>query len=1060
MSTYTQDINNLINIIETNIPDNTSQAIKAKNVRDAMESIAYNYDLYALKTDLEGKQDVLVSGENIKTINDASILGPGNIEISGGATLVECTQAEYEEMEQAGTLDPNAIYIITDAQPQNFVSKTELDAMSYITMSDVSACGYITTNDVSQMGYITSIPEEYATYDAISQMGYITNSALNGYATESYVVEKINEIPAVDLSSYVTKDYLSQQAYLQSIPSEYVTESELDAMGYATQAYVMDRISEIPAPDLSSYVTKDYLSQQSYLQSVPSEYITESELVSTLSSYITESELNGMGYVTNTQLDDTLGSYITQEELSANGYLTQHQSLDGYATQYYVVDYVASYGGTKVVEVTQAQYDAMQQAGTLDPDVVYIITDAQPTNFVTHDELSNMSYATQAYVMDRISEIPTVDLSSYVTKDYLSNQGYITSIPNEYVTQTELSANGYLTSSSLDGYATQSYVQNYVSSYGGTKVVEVTQAQYDAMQQAGTLDPDVVYIITDAQPQNVVTHTELEAMSYVTQNYLSNQGYITVGDVSQMGYITSIPSEYITETELSGMGYLTQTQLSANGYLTSSSLNGYATQSYVVDYVASYGGTKVVEVTQAQYDAMQQAGTLDQDVVYIITDAQPQNVVTHTELEAMSYVTQNYLSNQGYITSIPNEYITQTELSANGYLTSIPSQYITETKLSGMGYLTQAQLSANGYLTSIPSQYITQTELSANGYLTSIPSQYITETELSGMGYLTQAQLSANGYLTSSSLTDYATKSYVENYVASYAGGGSVVSCTQAQYDAWQQAGTLQQDTIYVITDSNPHDLSYYVEKEELYAMGYATEAYVVDYVASHGGTGGTIDLSSYVTHDFLSQQAYLQSIPAQYITESELSGMSYLTQAQLSANGYITSADMSGFAKVHEMTYNQYNQLSYVDQHNGDIYVLTDRQYDFDPSYYVTVADLNAASYVNESYVRNYVSSYGGTKVVEVTQAEYNALEQQGKLDPNVVYIITDATPQDLSYYVTISYLETWYYPKSYVDEHFITKSYLDNYYISKTELEAAGYLTSSNFEYDDNNNVLKIKI
>ena len=836
------------------------------------------------------------------------------------------------------------------------------------------------------MGYITSIPEEYATYDAISQMGYITNSALNGYATESYVVEKINEIPVVDLSSYVTKDYLSNQGYITSIPSEYITESELDSilssyiteseldgMGYATQAYVMDRISEIPGTDLSSYVTKDYLSQQAYLQSIPSEYITESELNSILSSYITGSELNGMGYVTNTQLNDTLGSYITQEELSANGYLTQHQSLDGYATQSYVQNYVSSYGGTKVVEVTQAEYEEMEQAGTLDPDVVYIITDAQPQNVVTHDELSNMSYATQAYVMDRISEIPTADLSSYVTKDYLSNQGYITSIPDEYITQTELSANGYLTSSSLNGYATQSYVQNYVSSYGGTKVVEVTQAQYDAMEQAGTLDPDVVYIITDAQPQNVVTHTELEAMSYVTQEYLSNQGYITSipdeyitqTELSANGYLTSIPSEYITDTELSGMGYLTQaqlssngyltsipseyvtqTQLSANGYLTSSSLTDYATKSYVENYVASYAGSgSVVSCTQAQYDAWQQAGTLEQDTIYVITDSNPHDLsyyVEKTELYAMSYATQTYvadyvsehagpvdltayvthdeLNQAGYLTSIPSEYITQTELSANGYLTSIPSQYITETELSGMGYLTQAQLSSNGYLTSIPSEYVTQTELSANGYLTSIPSEYVTETELSG--------------------------------------------------------------------------------------MSYATQTYVADYVASHGGTGGTIDMSSYVTHDFLSQQAYLQSIPSQYITETELNGMSYLTQTQLSANGYVTSADMSGFAKVHEMTYNQYNQLSYVDQHNGDIYVLTDRQYDFDPSYYVTVADLNAASYVSTSYI------------------------------------------------------EANYYSKSYVDSNFVSKTYLESYYVSKTELTAAGYLTSANFDYDSDNNTLKIII
>lgn len=43
-----------------------------------------NGSLYAKTSDLAGKQDTLVSGTNIKTINNESILGSGNITISGG----------------------------------------------------------------------------------------------------------------------------------------------------------------------------------------------------------------------------------------------------------------------------------------------------------------------------------------------------------------------------------------------------------------------------------------------------------------------------------------------------------------------------------------------------------------------------------------------------------------------------------------------------------------------------------------------------------------------------------------------------------------------------------------------------------------------------------------------------------------------------------------------------------------------------------------------------------------------------------------------------------------
>lgn len=69
----------------------------------------------ALTSLQESKQETLVSGTNIKTINNQSLLGSGNIDIQGGGggdNVVELTKAEYE------ALDPPAAdttYIITDA---------------------------------------------------------------------------------------------------------------------------------------------------------------------------------------------------------------------------------------------------------------------------------------------------------------------------------------------------------------------------------------------------------------------------------------------------------------------------------------------------------------------------------------------------------------------------------------------------------------------------------------------------------------------------------------------------------------------------------------------------------------------------------------------------------------------------------------------------------------------------------------------------------------------------------------------------------------------------------
>lgn len=65
-------------------------------------------------------QETLVSGTNIKTINNQSILGSGNITIQGGSgggeTVIELTQAEYDALTEYAE---NTTYIITDAQAIN-----------------------------------------------------------------------------------------------------------------------------------------------------------------------------------------------------------------------------------------------------------------------------------------------------------------------------------------------------------------------------------------------------------------------------------------------------------------------------------------------------------------------------------------------------------------------------------------------------------------------------------------------------------------------------------------------------------------------------------------------------------------------------------------------------------------------------------------------------------------------------------------------------------------------------------------------------------------------------
>ena len=167
----------------------------------------------------------------------------------------------------------------------------------------------------------------------------------------------------VDLSGYALKDELNAKAdindiptkiselqndsnFISSIPSEYVTETELNNKGYltqhqslddyATKSYVSSEIAKAQLEgeevNLTGYATKDDLNAKADIKDIPtktSELQNDSNFLSSIpSEYVTETELNNKGYLTGIPEE-----YVTDEELNNKGYLTQHQDLSGYITK-------------------------------------------------------------------------------------------------------------------------------------------------------------------------------------------------------------------------------------------------------------------------------------------------------------------------------------------------------------------------------------------------------------------------------------------------------------------------------------------------------------------------------------------------------------------------------------------------------------------------------------------------------------------------------------------------------------------------------------------------------
>ena len=158
-----------------------------------------------LVSSLQAKQNLLVSGTNIKTINNESILGSGNINIQGGGGDVTDVEVNgVSVVDQDGVAEvtvptktsdlTNDSGFITSSALSGYATQTWVGQQGYITgitSSDVvSALGYTpgTSNFSGAYADLTGKPTiPTKTSDLTNDSDFITSSALSGYATESYV---------------------------------------------------------------------------------------------------------------------------------------------------------------------------------------------------------------------------------------------------------------------------------------------------------------------------------------------------------------------------------------------------------------------------------------------------------------------------------------------------------------------------------------------------------------------------------------------------------------------------------------------------------------------------------------------------------------------------------------------------------------------------------------------------------------------------------------------------------------------------------------------------------
>lgn len=945
MSTYTQDITHLIGKINTNLPDNDTQSITAALIRDTAAAIAYNYDLYVLKTDLDTAGYVTTTSLQ-SLLDQASYVTASQLD--GLVTDVELQQGMQDIKDETYAYVDERISQIPGVDLSAYVTKTELSGMGYITNADLPDMSmYVTQNELSNAGYVSQTQLQQAGYinhQTLSDASYVTQQALSG----------MGYITNADLSNYVTDTELNSMSY--------VSQSELSNAGYITNADL---------PDMSEYVTQTELSNAGYLTSIPSEYITETELSNVLSTasyvtttslqsalepYVTETELSNIGYVTQTDLSSM--SYVTQSQLSANSYATQQL----------------------VNDTANMMQTVLEEANIINVD--------SETGIVTVNEM-----ASETYVADYVAtHSGSIDLSAYVTKTELSQAGYITSIPSDYATYAAISSMGYVTDTQLQqaGYITSSDLPD-LSSY----------VDYGSLQSY--LGSYVSYTYLDTQlstkQDTLVSGTNIKT---INNESLLGSGNIDIqgggGGTPDYSHVLTFTAEQANSTiNLRRVGNDTASltnavlQYSTDGGETWSdyTLSSTITLTAIGDSVMFKGTNTTIGATASNYHQFSMTGKIKAsgDVTSLLNEIGGDCVLRTYGFGHLFHGCTSLTTAPAIPTTTLGGYCYMYMFSGCTSLKEAPKLPATVLASMCYGYMFEGCTS----LKEAPELPATSLALSCYSNMfygcTSLEkAPELPATSLARYCYAAMFQnctsLLKAPELPATSLIQYCYQSmfsgcsnlnyvkamftytpsntYTADWLKNVSTYGTFVKSSSA---TWTNTGTnavpilwTVYKTVAIDTDNVPES---YVEDE-----GMTLQVVSGVWTKVTGGGGG--DMSAYVTKTELSSMGYLTAVPSEYVTETELSNMGYITQSAL--------PDMSAYATLTylETYYATVQQLYYTED--------AMRQTLIDAN--VLVGDPETGDWVvqtmaSETYVADYVASYAPTPDLSayVTKTDLSAM-------------------------------------------------------------------------------------
>lgn len=302
--------------------------------------------------------------------------------------------------------------------------------------------------DVSK--FITEIPSEYITESELENKGYLTeHQSLTGYATESYVLAEI------------------AKAALEG--------NDIDLSAYATKEFVAEEINKIEIPEayddtelrtlISGKAESDHTHEEySLVDHKHAEYLTEHQDLSHLALKEHEHEQ----YLTEHQSLE----HLALKEHKHDEYLTEHQSLEGYAktTDLFSKDYndltnkpelfSGSYNDlSDKPELFNGDYDSLTNKPEI-PSIEGLATEQYVTEAIAaiQEPVEQVQTRLNTEVLPKVNKVdeiaPVVEEIAPVVEEIEPAVEYL---------KTWVENKEYLQDIDLEGYATEEYVDNAIA---------------------------------------------------------------------------------------------------------------------------------------------------------------------------------------------------------------------------------------------------------------------------------------------------------------------------------------------------------------------------------------------------------------------------------------------------------------------------------------------------------------------------------------------------------------------------------------------------------------------